>query len=274
MELTNENYFSHEARMEYMGSSQFKAFVKCPSCELAKINEEFEEEKTTALLMGSYIDAYFSDEMEDFRHNNLEIFKKDGTLKSEFQQCEDIIKFIEKDEKFHKYLTGEHQKIMTGVIAGVPFKIKIDSFFQDKLIVDQKIMKDLSPVWSDEYHCYMNFVDYYGYNIQGAIYREVVRQNTGKTLPFVLHVTTKEKVPSKALIRIDDEDLDTALKLVEELAPIFDHYKHGQKLTEDEMKVLESHQIRLECGVCDWCKQNKMITGIFSYHILDPEERR
>lgn len=273
MELTNDNYFSKEARMEYMGYSQFKGFVTCASKEMAKINEKYEEEKTQALLMGSYVDAYFSEEMEDFRHKNPDIFKKDGTLKSEYMQCDKIIEFIKKDPNFYKYLQGKHQVIMTGVIAGVKFKIKVD-VLHDSVIVDQKLMKDLNPVWSDEYHCYMNFVDYYHYDWEGAIYREIVRQNTGKTLPFVLHVTTKEKVPSKALIRIDDEDLDVALKLVEELAPIFDHYKHSIKLTDEEMKILDSHQIRLECGECDWCKQNKMVTGIFSYHTLDPEERR
>ena len=43
----------------------------------------------------------------------------------------------------------------------------------------------------------------WGYDIQGAIYQEVVRQNTGILLPFGLAVATKEKPePDIALIEL------------------------------------------------------------------------
>lgn len=257
MELTNENYHSVEARMAYMGSSQFKDFMKCESCALVKCKGEVDEKKTTALLVGSYVDAYFSNEMKEFIANTPELFKKDGTLKSDFSKADDIIKSIEEDEMMMKYLGGEHQVIMTGSIAGVPFKIKIDSYFPDKLIVDQKVMASLSPVWDDEERVWKNFVDAFQYQIQGAIYREIVYQNTGKKLPFVLAVATKEEICDKALLQIDDEDLDEALELVKELAPRFQAIKEG--------KIKPS-----SCGKCNYCKGNKKVTGIFSYHSLDP----
>lgn len=259
MELTNENYHSIEASMEYMGSSQFKNFMKCEAEALARCKGEYKEEKTKALLMGSYIDAYFSNEMNEFIANTPELFTKNGVLKSEFSQCDEIIDFIKKDDKFSKYLNGEHQVIMTGVIAGVKFKIKIDSYFPGKAIVDQKIVKDFEPIWDEKEHCKKNWVDFWGYTIQGAIYREVVRQNTGLTLPFILAVATKEKVPNKALIQIDDDVLDETLELVKELAPKFDAIKKG----EVEPK---------SCEVCDYCKSKKMVSGIKSYHIFDPYE--
>ena len=34
--LTNENYFSKENQMKYMGVSQFKAFEKCPAAAYAE----------------------------------------------------------------------------------------------------------------------------------------------------------------------------------------------------------------------------------------------
>lgn len=257
MEVTNKNYFDKATRMEYFGSTMFKDFLKCPACAIAKINGEYEQEKSKALLMGSYIDAYFSDEIEDFRRNTPELFTKQGVLKSEFMQCENIIQFIKKDEKFMKYLSGEHQVVMTGEIAGVKFKIKIDSYFPGKAIVDQKIMKDINPVWDEENHCKVNFVEYYGYDIQGAIYREVVRQNTGQILPFILAVTTKETVPTKALLQIDSEDLDRALDLVKEYAPTFDKMKKGEIPP-------------TKCGKCDYCKEHAVVGGVKSYHSVDP----
>ena len=61
--------------------------------------EELIEEKTTALLVGSYIDAYFSNEMDEFTKNNPEIFNaRTGELKSDYKKCEDIISFIKEDE--------------------------------------------------------------------------------------------------------------------------------------------------------------------------------
>lgn len=254
MELTKENYHSVEARMAYMGSSSFKEFMKCEACALAKCKGEIDEKKTTALLVGSYVDAFFSNETAEFIKNTPEIFKKDGTLKSDFAKADDIIESIKSDEMMMKYLSGEHQVIMTGTIAGVPFKIKIDSYFPGKAIVDQKIMSSMDKVWMDGE--WKNFVEAFGYQFQGAIYQEIVRQNTGQKLPFILAVATKEEVCSKALLQIDDEDLEAALEVVKEYAPRYQAIKEG--------KIEPSR-----CGKCNYCKSTTKVTGIFSYHILD-----
>lgn len=258
MELNNENYYSSEANKIWMSASQFKDFLKCPACAMAKINKEFEQEKTKSLLVGSYIDAYFSGELEQFKKDNPDIYNvRTGELKSEFKQCDDIINFIKEDEMMMKYLSGEHQVALTGEIAGVPFRGKMDSYFPGKLIVDQKIMKDLEPVWDEKEHCKKNLIEYWGYAIQGAIYRELVRQKTGQTLPFVLAITTKENVPRKTLLRIDDEDLDEALKLIQEKAPLFQKMKNGE---------IEAPR----CEECDYCRKTYKVKGIKSYHTLDP----
>lgn len=65
MILTPENYYSPEANFEYMSVSQFKDFsgtygqVGCEARAMAKLRGEYQEEKTTALLVGSYVDSYF-----------------------------------------------------------------------------------------------------------------------------------------------------------------------------------------------------------------------
>ena len=59
MKLTSENYFSLEMQMKFMGVSQFKAFEECQAAALAEISGNYEREKTTSLLVGSYVDAYF-----------------------------------------------------------------------------------------------------------------------------------------------------------------------------------------------------------------------
>ena len=270
MELTNENYHSIEARKEYMGYSQFKDFLSCEKQALAKINGEIEEKSSPALLFGSYVDNYFSKEitMADFVLKHPEMFTKQGTFKSDYKNIENVIQTIEDDELLLKYLNGEHQVIMTGEIAGVKFKIKMDSYHPDKVIVDQKIMKDMKDVWVEavdedglKKNVKLDFVMAWRYDLEGAIYQEIERQNhlkeTGvdRKLPFILAVTTKEDAPDKALIEIDQDILDKALKEVIEKAPRFDAIKRGE---------IEPN----ECGNCEVCRKNKKLTGVFSYKKL------
>lgn len=270
MKLTNENYHSPEARMEYMGYSQFKNFLSCEKEALALVKGEIEEKSTPALLFGSYVDNYFSKEipMDEFISKHPEMFTKQGTLKSDFKNIETVIKTIEDDELLLKYLNGEHQVIMTGVIAGVDFKIKIDSYHPNHCIVDQKIIKDMNNVWLEikdedgtKRNIQLNFVEAWRYDLEGAIYQEIERQyhlkETGedRKLPFILAVTTKENTPDKELIEIDQDILDSALQEVIEKAPRYDSIKKGE---------IEP----CGCGECSVCRTEKKLTGVFSYKKL------
>lgn len=130
--LTNENYFSSENQMKYMGVSQFKAFEKCEAAALAELTGEYRREKTVSLLVGSYVDANFEGTLDVFKAQNPEIFTKKGELKAEYRKAEEIIQRIERDPLFVTFLSGESQVIMTGEIEGVPVKIKIDSYHAGK----------------------------------------------------------------------------------------------------------------------------------------------
>lgn len=261
--LTDENYHSPEARKHYLGSSMFKEFLKCEVMGLAKVNGEFEDKSSTALLVGSYVDAYFSGELDQFIVSHPEIFTKQGTLKSDYQKAEEVIKVIEADEVLMKYLSGDHQKIMVGTIAGVPFKIKMDSYHPGKVIVDQKVMKDMEPVWveKDGHNVRTDFVSAFGYDIQGAIYREIEAQNSAdhRPLPFVLAVATKEDVPDKELFEIDPEYLDNALELVKTKAPRF-------------WDIIQGKIAPVGCGHCPACRKIKKLTGVMSYSRLFKEQ--
>ena len=104
MELDQENYYSQKANLEYMSASQFKDFCKCENEALAKIMGETKEEPTKAMLVGSYVDAYFSGELEQFKEQNPQIFKKDGTLLKDFEKANEIIEAIENDNLLLSYL--------------------------------------------------------------------------------------------------------------------------------------------------------------------------
>lgn len=240
MKLTQKNYFSKRANLEFMSVSQFKAFEKCQNAALAEINGKYEREKTASLLVGSYVDSYFEGTLPEFKQENPEIFKKDGTLKAEYIQAEAIIERIKKDKMFMRYMSGLKQVIMTGTISGVPVKIKVDSLLPDK-IVDLKIMKDFETA-----KCGLPWFEAWGYDIQGAVYQEIVRQNTGKKLPFYLAAATKEKTTDIDIVHINQQHLDLALQHFTAHVETFDAIKK---------KVVAPER----CEHCDYCKSTKVL---------------
>ena len=100
MKLTAENYFSPEAEQRYMGSTQFKRFMQCEACAMAYIRGEYEQSKSAALLVGSYVDAHFSNALDLFKAKTPEIFTRAGDLRSEYKKANEIIERIERDELF------------------------------------------------------------------------------------------------------------------------------------------------------------------------------
>lgn len=274
-EVTKKNYYDPALQMEYMGSTQYKAFQKCEAAALAQLRGEYPQQTTTALLVGGYVDAYFAGEMGEFMSLHPELFKRDGSLKAEFAHANEIIHRMKSDRLYSLLMSGEKQVIRTGYIAGVPFKIRIDSLLDaetcaqivkefpetaevlglcDGAIVDQKVMRDLSPVWSEEYSAKVSFVEAWGYDIQGAIYQEI----EGNMLPFILAPGTKEDSPDVEAFYIPDSDLREKLAEIEDNAPRYQAIKEG--------KIPPAR-----CGKCPYCRATKQLTRIRPYNEIEED---
>ena len=95
MILTAENYYSREAEREYLSVSQYKSFIGsagiegCEAKALAKLNGVWTDEKSIALLIGSYVDSHFEGTLPLFKAQNPEIFTKQGSLKAEYRRAEE-----------------------------------------------------------------------------------------------------------------------------------------------------------------------------------------
>lgn len=256
MMLTNDNYFSREADVEFLSVSQYKSFAGCigiHGCEamaMAKLRGEWETEKTEALLVGSYIDAHFEGTLPTFKAQNPEVFTQKGTLRAEYKKAEEIINRIERDEFFMRHLSGQKQVIMTGEMFGAKWKIKMDSYLPGKAIVDLKVMRAIygrdATFYIRDMGSYINFVENWGYDIQGAVYQEIVYQNTGERLPFFIAAATKEKNPDIEVIYIPDNILQERLAEVEANVPNILSLKRG-----------EYEPVR--CGHCDYCRHTKVL---------------
>ena len=267
--LTESNYFSTEANRRWMSSSQLKSFLDCPSRTIAELNGLYRRESTTALLVGSYVDAHFSGTLDQFRATHPEIYNsRTGELKAEYRQADEIIAYISADPLLMAMSYGKLQEIITGEIAGVPFRGKLDVLLSaeqceriaDKwpemadhllmapgAIVDWKVMRDMDPVYVPGAGR-QSFVEAWHYDLSMAIYQRLVQQRTGQVYPCFLLIATKEKVPDKALISIPQYMLDAAVESVAELIPQFQAMK-------------ERPETAPRCGRCDWCRRSTVITG-------------
>lgn len=265
IQLTNENYYSPDADSQYMSVSQFKDFAgtiahtSCEETALKRVMGEITPAKTTSLLVGSYVDSYFEGTLDKFKSENPEIFKKTGDkgLKAEYVQAEDIIRRIERDPLFSQFMSGQKQVIMTGNLFGTEWKIKMDSYHPDDKIVDLKIMKDMKPTWSETMHSRVDFIRYWGYDIQGAIYQKIVELNTGKKLPFYIACATKESPCDINIIEITQPYLDAALDFV-------------QQNIEHVLNVKHEIIPPTRCNCCAYCKMSKTLTAPVSIESIMP----
>lgn len=288
MKLTNKNYYGAKANKEFMSVSQFKQFKKCEAMALAEMNGEYERPKSKALLLGSFVDEMLTGTKKSQREfiveNRAELFQKSSKLSklsddelmvmvndyslnvfdienkpyAEIVQALETIEKIKKQPLMMKHFKSKHQVIMTGEIAGVPFKIKMDNYKPNEFIADGKYMASLrSP------NLFEPMVKYWGYDIQGAVYQEIVRQNTGKRLPFFLDIGTKETPTHLAIAEINQYDLDEALDVVKILAPRYQAIKNGEIEPE-------------RCGEydCNYCTETSIITEPIDSNYLGMSPRQ
>ena len=249
MRLTQANYYGKNANKQYMSVSQYKDFLQCEAMAMAKINGKYIPEKTRPLILGGLVDALLT---EDEKHQTKyltkwhdELFKKNGEPYADVKQAmETVIDIRNNQPLMCEYLGGKHQQIMTGEIAGIPWKIRIDVLHDDKIVDLKYIASFKAP------NMFQFFWDYWQYDLHMAVYQEIVRQNIGKRLPTYLVVATKETPARKGILHMDDFTLAEKLKQVERLAPRFNAIKNGEIAPE-------------RCGKksCDYCSMTEIITA-------------
>lgn len=169
-----------------------------------------------------------------------------------------MIAALEKEELFNRLYHGtddelvEKERIITGTLEGIPFKCKIDSLnLSGGYFVDLKTMESLqSEKYSTTLHRYTKSLLYniveYQYTLQMYVYQELLKQTYGyEFTPYIMAVS-KEPVPDKELILIDDTIIEMGRDLF---------YGHVEAL-----KDALAHKSVEGCGHCDYCLTNKSLT--------------
>lgn len=245
MILTEQNYYSDIMNRQYMSVSQYKDFRRCEAATVAQLQGQWKRPKTTALLIGSYVDSWFEGTLDTFREENPEIFKKDGTLKADFLLAEEVIQRVQKDALFMYYMSGRKQVIKTAKLFGADWKIKMDSYHRGRMIVDLKVMRSMERIMGK------SFVEHWGYDLQMAVYAAV----EGHDLDTFLAVATKQNPIDIEVIEIPKWRREELLADIERNMPRILAVKTGQ---------IEAER----CGVCEYCRATKKLTEPIDFEMV------
>ena len=245
MELNSSNYFSREADLEYFSASQVKSFKKCEAAAMAALTGEYERPMSQALMVGQYVDAGLTGDLCAWEHDHPEIRKRDGGLKAEYVQAEEMVQRAMRDPLFMDFMAGEHQTILTANLFGAPFKAKLDVLGPDK-IVDLKTVRDLKSVYLPG-QGRVDFATAWDWPLQMAIYQKIYEQVEGVTLPCYLAVITKENPPDIRIVHIEQERMDAEIAWLEQMLPRYEAIKNGAIDPE-------------RCESCAWCRTSRILT--------------
>lgn len=244
----DEKYF---ADTDYMSVSRYKRLDKCEFA--GSLNTP--TIVTEPMLVGSFVDAYISGTLDEFIKANPQIISSRGAtkgqLKAQFKKAEEICQYIDNTPTFKQFMQGDKQTVMTGEIEGVPIKGKFDIYAKGIAVNDLKVMAKIR----DNRGNYINFISDWGYDIQLAVYQELVYQNTGEKLPMFICVVTKEDTIDSAIINIPQEILDSKL----------DEFKSKVKRYYDIWKGEEQAN---GCGICNTCISKRIDVPIISMYDL------
>lgn len=301
--LTDENYYSREADMAYMSCSQFQGFAECEAKALAKLQGRWTDEEKEAFLVGNYFHSYFEspEAHKKFCDDHFDsIFKtKDVTIKratkdrpaiketvitgkyAPYEMADKMIRCAESDPVIKRFIDmdGNCEQFMTGEVFGFPWRMKMDKYMpQSRMIIDYKTVANIRETKYDpEKGGRVTFVEGYGYIFRAAVYSMIECQNvTGETfsalynrlksgelsLPnFVLICISKQDYPDKELVRLNHKQA-----YIYELEAMKDRLYRYQS-------IKEGRAMPKRCGLCDYCRATKKITGIKPYYELNPEYR-
>lgn len=247
MKLTKDNYFQDN---HYMSTSRWKRFNQCEEVGLIPFSSPSDD-----MLIGSYVDSWVEGSLDKFKEEHPEIISSRGAtkgqLKAGFKKADEIIEYMKYNPTIMQFLQDEKQVVMTGEIEGIPTKIMMDNYSKGIAIVDLKVMRTVTNRAGQ----YIDFISQWGYQYQGAIYQEIVYQNTGERLPFFILAVTKETPINSVIVEIPQEILDTSLETVK--STIARYYN-----------IWKGEVQAIGCGVCSTCISKRLDTPIVSLYDL------
>ena len=258
--LTQDNYHSIAANLDYMSRSQYAGFVyECEAKEIAKLDDVWVDVPTTAQQVGQYVHSWSAGTQDEFMMNHRTMFTKALTLRADYLVANTMIECLQEDPFVMSYLDGEKEKIMTSEMYGTPWKIMINvQSIVPRRIVDLITTRSIiGKVWDEATMTYVSFVELYKAPLKAAIYAEVERLAMGRAAEdwseFMMVAVSKENYPDKAVINMTNPTrLAAELAVVQANMPRLIALKAG----------LEEP---IRCETCNYCRSTKVLNKVIQY---------
>ncbi len=284
MELTRDNYYTPEADREYMSCSQYQSFCECEAKAMAKIEGRWTDPDKEAFLVGNYFHTFFEgpEAHEQFIQENFDKIFKAKVIKGKkgepdqtvvtgkyapYEQADKMIEVAQNDPLIKSLidLPGENEKIMTGELWGVPWRIRLDKYVPDgRMIIDWKTVANISELkWSEAMHEKVTFIDAYGYMMRAAVYTEIEKQNahSSEDAPFIIVAISKQDYPDKEALYLNHRQR-------------YDYELEQIKKRLGMIQMIKAGRIKPKrCGCCDYCRATKVLSAIRPYYTLMPDFR-
>lgn len=284
MELTRDNYYTPEADMAYMSCSQYQSFCECEAKAMAKLEGRWTDPDKEAFLVGNYFHTFFEgpEAHEQFVREHFDKIFKTKIIKGKkgepdqtvvtgkyapYEQADKMIEVAQNDPLIRSLieLPGENEKIMTGELWGVPWRIRLDKYVPDgRMIIDWKTVANISELkWSEALHEKVTFIDAYGYMMRAAVYTEIEKQNahSSEDAPFIIVAISKQDPPDKEALYLNHRQrYDYELEQINKRLGMIQLIKAGRIKPK-------------RCGCCDYCRATKVLSAIRPYYTLMPDFR-
>lgn len=270
IELTKENYYDLNTLYDYMDKSTFLDFDKCELAALAKITGSWKPTSNPeALLVGNYVhSALESDEAHEafIKENESSILSRSGTSKGKpkkaYKQADQMIQALKNDEWFKDhYAPGKKEVIVTGELFGHQWKGKIDSLDLDNgVFYDLKTTADFTKRWNEESRQREPFIFNGHYELQMAVYQQLIKQTFGKMCEPVIVGITKQTPPDMQAFDFESDGAKAAMaNALEVVKNKQDHF----------WNVLMGEEPPKACGHCDYCRTKAHLTDPVPFDMYD-----
>lgn len=256
-QLNRDTYHTPAASRAWVGIHQFQDWIECPARTAAELSpglsiemeaafREYKWEKA-CFLVGQYIHTAMGEPeaLPAFvEYHRADIYQKNGKPYAEFAHADKLVSRAHREPDVQALLAvGKPEIIMVGQIAGLPWKIAVD-WLAPGLFADWKSASSFDDGWAEIDGRNVKVPWYYDYWPQMATYREIIRQNTGESLPAYI-VGLRKPTPSyppavQAVCFDDDARLASALAKVEGWVPQVARWRSGEDAC-------------TPCGKCWWC---------------------
>lgn len=258
--LTRSNYYSNEEDWRTQSKSWFWRFEQCEAEALAALKQDWNPpQNLEPLLMGNDLHTYFESSeahqqwLDEHKQDVYKYGNPDKGLKASFKQADRMIEALKNDKNFQLLYQGDKEVIVTGELFGVQWRGRIDCLnLEQGLFFDLKTVDDIHKKhWDEQNREYVSFAQSRGYDMQMAVYQQLIKQTFGVECQPLIIAVSKQDIPDKGIFSVPQDLMDDQLQRIKDDQPHIQAVKEGREKP-------------IACGHCAYCRSQKVLNDIIN----------